>query len=80
MKGKTMKNQITIGRCKECRWRDEDGECINYKLHEDDDCDRVTPRVAVQDHLIYTYYEGGGFWVGPEFGCVHWTEKEGVES
>jgi hypothetical protein len=23
------------------------------------------------DMLIYEYSEGGGFWTGPDFGCVH---------
>jgi hypothetical protein len=23
------------------------------------------------DMLIYEYLEGGGFWTGPDFGCVH---------
>ena len=28
------------------------------------------------DMLIYDYNEGGLFWVGPKFGCVHHEEKE----
>lgn len=24
-----------------------------------------------EDTLVYDYSEGGGFWVGPKFGCVH---------
>jgi hypothetical protein len=23
------------------------------------------------DMLLYEYDEGGGFWTGPDFGCVH---------
>jgi len=25
------------------------------------------------DHLIYSYYEGGGFSAGKDFGCVHFS-------
>lgn len=61
---------IKIGYCKDCKWRDKNGECTNTdKLHEDDRGARSDDK----DHLIYSYYESGGFWVGPEFGCIHWT-------
>jgi hypothetical protein len=54
-------------RCKNCKFRDVSGYCINEKLSEDygqtDD--------EKQDMLLYDYSESGGFWVGPEFGCVH---------
>lgn len=26
------------------------------------------------DMLVYSYAEGGGFWTGPNFGCVHHQE------
>ena len=29
-----------------------------------------------QDVMIYSYQEGGYFWVGPNFGCVHHEPKE----
>ena len=65
-----MSDKIKIGRCKDCRWRNADGNCINNdKLHEDDDISRPDRH----DHLVYCYYESGGFWVGPDFGCVHWS-------
>jgi hypothetical protein len=56
-------------RCKNCKWR-VDGYCKNdNKIDEDygqidDDC------------LVYSYCEGGRFKVGPNFGCVHFKEKE----
>lgn len=28
------------------------------------------------DMLVYFYAEGGDFWTGPEFGCVHFTERD----
>jgi len=27
------------------------------------------------DELRYSYDEGGSFYVGPQFGCVHWERK-----
>ena len=29
------------------------------------------------DMLIYEYPEGGGFWTGPDFGCVHHQAADG---
>ena len=29
----------------------------------------------INDMLIYSYAEGGSFWVGPKFGCVHHKTK-----
>lgn len=28
-----------------------------------------------QDALVYSYDEGGRFWTGPNFGCIHWEAK-----
>ena len=28
------------------------------------------------DALVYSYDEGGSFWTGPEFGCVHHKAAE----
>jgi len=67
---KPLSDMITIGRCKHCRWRDADGYCTNDdKLHEKDYRERTDER----DHLVYCYWESGGFWVGPDYGCVHWS-------
>jgi len=30
-----------------------------------------------RDHIEYCFYEGGDFWVGPDFGCVHWSSARG---
>ena len=43
------------------------GYCTNVKLN---DGFRFTDEES-QDMLIYSYEEGGAFWVGPKFGCVH---------
>jgi hypothetical protein len=67
-----MKDAITIGRCKDCEWRNKYGECTNDdKLHEND----YEARPQESDHLIYSYYDCGSFRVGPDFGCVHWSSK-----
>ena len=54
-------------RCKTCTKRDKKGRCQSEKLDEDYGQNDDTKK----DMLIYDYNEGGGFWVGPEFGCVH---------
>ena len=62
-----------IGRCKNCKWRDDNGYCYNdEKIHEDDS----RSKHYLNDHLVYDYLESGGFWVGPEFGCVHFEQKQ----
>jgi len=63
---------IQIGTCEHCKHRADNGYCDNdEKLHEDDYDDHGD----TNDHLVYCYYESGGFLVGPDFGCIHWEEK-----
>ena len=67
-------------RCKTCRWWGRDGsdnprkrarECGNHsKIGEPSDVKGKT------DTLTYSYDEGGRFWTGPEFGCVHHETME----
>lgn len=59
-----------MNHCETCRWRDDKGFCRNEKLTEDEGQNGDWK----DDALIYSYSEGGGFWVGPRFGCVHWEE------
>ena len=57
--------------CESCKFRDKSGRCQSEKLQEDyghSDEKKI-------DMLIYDYNEGGGFWVGPKFGCVHHEEN-----
>jgi hypothetical protein len=66
-----------MNRCKTCeRWEpcaidpcNEDtragGICRSDKLTEDWGQRRGA------DMLVYAYSEGGSFWTGPDFGCVH---------
>jgi hypothetical protein len=60
--------------CITCIYRNEEGFCNNEKLKEGyDTFDYIGDK---DDSLIYQYYEGGGgFWVGPNFGCIHHAEK-----
>lgn len=51
-------------RCETCKYRDKAGYCTNEKLADESGVDN-------QDMLIYNANEGGDFWVGPKFGCVH---------
>ena len=58
-----------MGVCGTCKHRDADGRCQSDKLAEawgQDDAEKA-------DMLIYDYSEGGGFWVGERFGCIHHT-------
>lgn len=65
---------VTIGTCVQCIFRYH-GYCTNDdKIHEDDW--RQLSEEEKKDHLIYSYYEGGGFVVGENFGCIHWRNKE----
>ena len=55
---------MTDNLCKNCKWRDDREQCTNPKLHDD-------IGLAESDQLVYIYQEDGGFWVGDDFGCVH---------
>ena len=75
-----MSDRIEIGRCKDCSWRGQNGYysrpgycCNTEKIREDF---HEKKDEEGDDRLLYDYDEGGGFWVGPNFGCVHWTKKQ----
>lgn len=59
-------------RCGTCKYRNDKGYCTNLKLNESGYHDYPEDL----DILMYSYTEGGGFYVGPMFGCVHQTERE----
>lgn len=54
--------------CGRCAWRADSGHCTCPKIHERETGPECGPD---DDHLVYSYNEGGSFWVGPQFGCVH---------
>lgn len=60
-----------IGFCVSCKFRDSDGICTNGKLDESHNYSGEQKK----DMLIYSYTEGGTFWVGERFGCIHFTNK-----
>lgn len=64
--------------CKTCaHWREGDrraigyggGVCRNPKITED-------YGQRTDDMLVYPYNEGGWFWTGPDFGCVHHAAQD----
>lgn len=62
--------------CATCIHRDSHGFCTNPKLHEQSHVsDKLPHDSETNDELIYSYQEGGSFWVGPKFGCVHYSKK-----
>ena len=58
--------------CKTCRHRGEEGYCANLNLAERDCFEHDADKSVM---LIYDYDEGGEFWVGENFGCIHHTAK-----
>ena len=64
--------QMTTGICKTCVHRSADGHCESKKFDEAGHNQTVD---AIVDMLVYDYAEGGGFWVGEQFGCVHHTDR-----
>ena len=44
--------------------------CSNTKLTEE-----YGSTSYGNDMLVYSYNEGGWFWTGPDFGCVHHKAK-----
>lgn len=50
------------------------GKCACNKISEHDDNDKTFRKSDKEDMLIYEYYEGGSFFTGKDFGCVHHTE------
>lgn len=68
-----------MGYCKDCAFRNAENRkanksaCVCPKLTDDSyDSDEY----SADDSLVYSYDEGGVFYVGDNFGCVHWTTKK----
>lgn len=65
--------------CKYCAYRrlDQIGnpECTNFaKIREREGLSEEEIRVS--DMLVYSYNEDGAFYVGDNFGCIHWKRKD----
>ena len=68
-------SEPTTGRCRDCRWHDFeehrlDGHCSHEKMISD--YHRKTPIDGIRTEDD----EGWGFYVGPDFGCVHWEARD----
>lgn len=61
-----------MNRCITCGNRDTSGFCLSDKIRETDE---FSDKQKV-DMLVYSYNEGGGFYVGEKFGCVHHTAND----
>ena len=71
--------------CKTCKHWDKEtharspvektgGTCSSGRIMECSDLGAHEP-----DTITYSYDEGGWFWAGPEFGCVHHKEASHVD-
>ena len=67
-----------MGHCKDCALWDLNDElsegrrwCTSDKI-----CERWDAADGADNLLVYSYNEGGSFSSGPEFGCVHFQERE----
>lgn len=67
-----------MGYCLDCKYRDPVSVkankhlCLCPKLTSDS---YTSEEYGKDDALIYSYDEGGGFYVGDKFGCVHWMPQ-----
>ena len=65
---------ITIGHCGACRFRNANGYCTSEYL-------RAEARIAYspdeqRTRLLYEdAYQDGHFWVGEQFGCIHFAPQ-----
>jgi hypothetical protein len=70
------KDRITIGYCKDCKHKDIiDGKntCTCKEITEDSEWpsdDEIN-----NSDIIYSFFEFGCFYVGDNFGCVHFKKK-----
>ena len=59
--------------CDTCKFRDAEFEtCECPKIQEDWGQRKESDAT---DMMLYSYSEGGSFWVGPKFGCIHHEPK-----
>lgn len=80
----TTRHHTTMDRCKTCKhW----APCASGSRFTNDENDKKaggicgSDKIAEEscynwqghgaDMLVYSYDEGGEFWTGPDFGCVH---------
>jgi hypothetical protein len=72
--------------CKTCKWHKAENRdprqaeggafCRCPKIYEET-CGPDGADEYAADHCVYSYSEGGSFWTGDNFGCVHHEAKPG---
>ena len=70
-------DKITIGYCKDCKHKEiVDGKntCTCKSIKEDTDWSS-DKQINESNNLTYSYFENGWFYVGDNFGCVHFKKK-----
>jgi hypothetical protein len=65
---------IELPTCKTCKWWDDSGHhnfghklCLHEKMNHSGPEDK--------DNIINEGYDGAVYY-GPDFGCIHWEEKQ----
>jgi hypothetical protein len=75
----SAKGRITgrklIGCCRDCKYRDDKNRCFNEHFQQGNEYQWDINTFA-KAALIFEYDESGHFYVGDEFGCIHWEAKE----
>ena len=85
----SSREQTVPRTCKTCRWWvDKPQPLVDHERPGDQfrECGNINKigeayrseagEREVLDAMRYSYHEGGTFWTGPDFGCVHHEEKE----
>lgn len=62
--------------CKDCKYKEEVKHHVRsgYICSNDKAIDEDYGQEDMTAMLIYPYQEGGSFYVGPKFGCVHFEQ------
>lgn len=69
---------VESGHCRDCKWWVVTDDCwgpSDHRCRHAKICESGKSREGETDALLYEYDEGGGFFPGPDFGCVHWEAK-----
>lgn len=72
-------------RCKTCKWHQDSIKVWATRERCPEGCTCVCPKICEAwddedkdyktDMLVYSYPEGGTFWTGDNFGCIHHEER-----
>ena len=72
-------NENNLNTCKDCKWwdglpTDSYNDCSHDKIYHY--CPDYMERLPDALMVYYLEDKGGSIQTGPDFGCVHWEEKE----